>query len=657
MSSIPSSLGRTTAQLSSYQLQSQLRKLQKQLSDAQTAISLGRQVNKPSDAPARSAAILLVQSQLDARAQQERNLTHMTSMLNNIDQALADVNDLLIQAKTTGLSQIGVGSDAGTREAEASVIDAQLSALIEIANRKVQDIGLFTGRANGAADGQAFTAFLGGVRFHGSTDALVGDTGLIDALSFNLSGADAFGALSSRVQSLVDLNPVASASTRLADLNGALGAGVTRGTVQLTVNGITRSVDLSTAESLGDVALRLQQSIDATDPTAGTITVTDTGFELTAGATGSVSITDTGTGRTAGDLGLKISASNGATTAGGDVDPRLSSLTALSELQTSVDWTSGLKITQGATTKVADFSGAQTVQDLQNVITSLNLGLRLEVDAQGGSLNLISEVSGIALSVGENAGGSTATDLGLRTFDTTTRLSDFNFGLGVGTAAGADDFSVTLHDGTTFNVNIDGAGSVADVLSKISAAASAAGLTVGAPGDAGTDFNLGLAADGNGLAFEDQTAGAGDFTIEVLNESQAAFDLGIRQNAGGGNVIAGEDNAQVRVENLFTNLINLRDALRNNDSRGIDLATGLLDTDIEHSAQVRALVGVRSQRAEQALERSQELKNAEEILLNDLQGGDLTELILQFTQMQQQLQATLSVGAQNLQLSLLDYLR
>jgi len=47
----------------------------------------------------------------------------------------------------------------------------------------------------------------------------------------------------------------------------------------------------------------------------------------------------------------------------------------------------------------------------------------------------------------------------------------------------------------------------------------------------------------------------------------------------------------------------------------------------------------------------------EKTTLSDLQDADLTEVITRFTQLQTQLQASLRVGAQNLQLSLLDFLR
>jgi flagellin-like hook-associated protein FlgL len=51
------------------------------------------------------------------------------------------------------------------------------------------------------------------------------------------------------------------------------------------------------------------------------------------------------------------------------------------------------------------------------------------------------------------------------------------------------------------------------------------------------------------------------------------------------------------------------------------------------------------------------MKLAEQSLLSGLQDADVTEVITRFTQLQQQLQASMQAGAQNLHLSFLDYLR
>ena len=117
MSSIPySSYSRTTSMLSSNQLMYQLRQIQSEMADAQNAITTGQQVNKPSDAPTLTSAILLVAQQIEARGQHENNLDYISTMLNNVDQAMADVSTVAIESHSLALSQIGIVSDEETRQ-------------------------------------------------------------------------------------------------------------------------------------------------------------------------------------------------------------------------------------------------------------------------------------------------------------------------------------------------------------------------------------------------------------------------------------------------------------------------------------------------------------------------------------------------------------
>ncbi len=650
-----SQIGRTSTLMASDQLLSSLRRTQLQLLDAQRAVSTGIDVATPSEFPARTAAILNLQQRLEGRAQHERNLGAARTLLNSTDAALSDVSDLLLEAKTIASSQIGVGSDAQTRSAQAGVVREQLRAAIELGNRQLNGVSLFGGRGAGAGDA-VFQDFLGGVRYTGSTQNLLNDLGLDQLEGINSNGLEAFGALSSRVKGAVDLDPQATASTRLAHVNGALDRGVRLGQVSVTVNATEVIVDLTGADTLGDVATRVNDAIDGVSLGAGSLTVAGDGFTLTAGAGQTVTLADVGAGKVAADLGLELTAASGAVV-GGDVDPRITELTAIASLGATVDWLSGLKITQGGVTKVADFSSATTVQDLVNTVEQLELGLRLEIDPDGKSLNIFSDVSGVDLSIGENAGGTTATDLGLRTYGLATNLEDFRFGLGIEPKSGGADFRVQLHSGGSFDVDADGLGTVADLIAAITAAAAGAGLSVGAPGDAGTDLNVGLASDGNGLRLEDGTAGGSDFRVLGVNASSVAAQLGIEVNAGAGSGITGEDRAQVRVESVFTHLLALHDALATNSEAGILVAGDGIESDIDQVTRARGDVGARTRRVEQQEERSEDLEILEKSLLSDLRDADLTEVVTRFQQLQQQVQAALTVGAQNLQLSFLDYLR
>ena len=174
---------------------------------------------------------------------------------------------------------------------------------------------------------------------------------------------------------------------------------------------------------------------------------------------------------------------------------------------------------------------------------------------------------------------------------------------------------------------------------------------------------MGLALDGNGFQFEDNTAGGNNFRVIQedpslgLERSLAATHLGIYTDAGAGNTILGQDLATVQVENVFTHLIKLRDSLLKDDQLGIQIAGSNLESGLENLLRARAEVGVRSQQVEHQQERSAEMKISEQVFLSELRDTELTEAITKFTQLQQQLQASLLVGSQSLQLSLLDFLR
>ena len=629
---------------------SRLRQTNASLFDLQRQISTGQKQSIPSDDPSNVSAILYIRQALAAREQHEENLGHSIGVLNNIDQALGEANGILIESQTIASSLINASAEE--RQAEALVIDAQIEGLMDLANLQFNGVSLFGGNAGAPDGGRVFEEFLGGIRYNGAGANLLADTGTIENHPFTSNGVEAFGALSSRVKSQIDLDPDSSVVAKLADLDGVVNQGIRRGPVNLTVDGTLVTVDLTDADTLDDVRSRINGAINAIDPTAGTLALGTTAFELTNTAGHTIVIADIGNAQTATDLGINLTATNpgGSTIFGGDINRRLTLTTALADIGPAVDFASGLTIIQGEQTRTADFSAAVTVQDLVNEIDRLELGLRLQINEENNGLDLISEVSGLRLAVGEN-GGTTAADLGIRTYGLETALDDFRDGLGIEPVTGSDDFQITVNNSTSFGVDASGLGTVNELITAIETAATTAGLTLGA------DFSVGLATAGNGLVFQDSTGGATGFTITRVGESLVADQLGILKEDGAALTFQSTDNATVRVENVFTHLTDLRDSLLNGDTLGITLAGTNLELDTRSVTQARATVGVRAQRVERQQQRSQDLGLMEQTTLSNLQDADLTEVITRFQQLQTELQASLQVGAQNLQLSLLDFLR
>ena len=650
MSTISTVSGRTSTLLSFQQSLTRLTDTQNQLNQLQEQISTGQAINRVSDDPAQVASVLLIERRLLEREQEAVNLNLASQTLNTADAALGEATNILIEARTIAQSQIGVGSDAETRESQSVVIDAQLTGLVDIANTQFNGVSVFGGNNGASLDAQVFDLFLGGVRFNGRGEALQTDVGSFSSQTFTSDGQTAFGEFSATVNNGRDLDPQATGATSLSSIVGGTNSGFVPGTVVLTVNATQVNVDLSTADSFDDVTTVLTDAINGVSAGAGSVTVGAAGFVVTGNGGNTVSIQDLPGVRTAESLGLDgLSSTGGAPAAGADLGVQITPLTNLADLGAPVDLASGFVVTQGQQTQTVDFTGATSVQDLQNAVADLDLGLSLDIAADGTSLEITSSVAGLRFTVGEN-GGTTATDLGIHTLNGDTQLTDFRQGIGVITQEGEDDLTVNLHDGTSFSVNLDTATTVGEAIALIDAAAGAAGV---APGD----FVLATAAVGTGLVATDNTAGANDFSITNANESQAAAHLGLIGNGGAGATITGQDTAEREIDNAFTDLIALRDSLSGNDESGITLAGNNLEQDINAVVSARAVVGVQAQRLEETSQRNQDQQLQEEALLSSLRDADLTEVITRFQQLQLQLQAALQTSAQIQQTTLLDFLR
>lgn len=183
------------------------------------------------------------------------------------------------------------------------------------------------------------------------------------------------------------------------------------------------------------------------------------------------------------------------------------------------DQTSGLRVESAGQVHVIDLSPAKTVEDLLNILHGSGIGLLAQINAAGNGLDLRSRLSGTDFTIGEN-GGTTASDLSLRTLIGTTRLADLNHGLGVH-AVGNVDFTIQRKDGVEFGIDVSSAVTVQDVLDRINQ--NPINLATGAPVVA----RLSRVGNGIELLNEGPPGGTGNLTVKVANFSQAARDLGL----------------------------------------------------------------------------------------------------------------------------------
>jgi flagellin-like hook-associated protein FlgL len=326
-----------------------------------------------------------------------------------------------------------------------------------------------------------------------------------------------------------------------------------------------------------------------------------------------------------------------------------------------LDTTSGLILTNGGKTVTLDTSSAQTVEDLLNLIHGTGLGLLAEINASGTGINVRSRLSGADFTIGEN-GGVLATQLGIRTYVGTTKLSEMNRGLGVPTSndPSRDDLQITARDGTQLSINLSSARTVQDVIDLIN------NHTFNHSGT--TSLLARLARTGNGIELVDSSSVViGDLTVAAMNGSRAAEFFGflptgqtqISANSpdlNGNYVIQSADRHTLEADGVFNTLIRLRAALETGDLVQIGRSVERIDQDLARVNFARAELGIRLQNLDAInLRLQQENVELRSVLSQDL-DVDLVEAISRLTAQQYALQASLRSAAGLLQLSLLDFI-
>ncbi|MEO0512091.1 MAG: flagellin [Planctomycetota bacterium] len=690
MSSIPSNIGRTSSLLiSSIQLNN-LTRTNLDLFEVQAQLSTGRSVIRPSDDAAKASTIGVLDDRIERSAQVLRNLDQADTRYAAIETALSEANDLLLEAQTIASEEVGLGSTAESRAARALVVRSQIDGLLDVVNTTQDGDYLFGGSR---LSSPPFESFGTGVRYVGETDRLTADLNLGSSTPVTLSGAQAIGDDLARVLGTVDLDPDLTPQTRLSDLQAPGGGPVSLGEITFRVGaGAQATIDLTGAETVDDVAARLTNAIREYEAT-NNVTVLGPGgvgvagkslsIDVAGASPGAVRFQNVGVARVATDLGLAAPPPTSVVTVVAPVEFTPISATGLTleprvTLETPVAALAGVgaplgsvRISNAGESAVIDLSTAATIEEVKSAIEGAGLGVRVEINAAGDGLNIANQVATApddGLSIEEVPGGpSTATLLGIRTLSADTRLDAFNDGRGVSIVSGSTDpvtglpdpdrdvdFVVTLGDGTSFPVDLlpQDASTVGTLVTRINAAAAAAGVAVPA------DFEAGLTDGPNGIALRQSGAFAGSISIERQNNSPAAEQLGLLEGTydAASATLTGTDRAKVVVDSLFSRLLGLERALNDNDTSGITFAGEKLDGVVDRVSESRALVGGFSRRTQSAVRREEDLLLIDEQVRSELRDLDFAEGATRLTQLQTQLQAGLQTSAITQQLTLLNFL-
>jgi flagellin-like hook-associated protein FlgL len=642
MAVIPVNIARVSQNLRTFNMLQTVRTNHAQLFRVQNQLSTGLKFVAPSDDPIGAAAASQLDRKLDTLSAVEANVREANAVLLETECAMQDAIDLMIEANTIALEAAGDMISADERKSLAVVADSIIDQLIAIGNRHHLDTYLFSGHYG---DDLPFEAIGSGVLFRGDQgrmQALV-DTDLTQEW-FTISGQEFFAAVSQAVSGFADLHPALTTHTRISDLNGANGSGVTLGRIVVSEGTEQVEIDLSGADTVGDILDKLNAELPST--LQASISASGINIDAVGPGPAEITISNFPGGRTAADLGIETDGIVGWIT-GRDLDPRLTERTALSDLNagTGIDLSDGITIRSGSESVNIDFTDLETVEQVLNAINGTGLGVWAQIADDGKRLSVVNRVSGADLSIEEN-GGPAATNLGIRSMYGGTTLASLNDGLGVQTLEG-DDFRIITADGTNIDIDLDqldlsGSATVQDVLDLIN--------TQGGPA-----VTAALASHGNGIVITDNTAGPGTIHVERLNLSPAIDGLGLDVPAGGATLV-GRDVNPVKVNGAFTALVELRAAMNDNDTQAISAAGGRLETVLKQMQEAQGRAAAQARAMEGRSARIDSEVTATRILLSDVRDVDVAEAVVRFQQLQTALQANLVTASRVMNLSLLDYL-
>lgn len=523
------------------------------LAKIQYQLATGRRFEAPSDDPNAAMRVMNLQSLIQQKTQVKSNVSTNQSYLNITDSTLTNISSLLAEVNATALGVVGTTATDTQRQTAANQVQQTLNQLLDISNQQFRGRYLFSGTDTTLRPFEAMAS--GNVLYQGNEGRLqsYGDVNLL--FDTNVQGNEVFGAISAEVRGTQDLNPVLTFNTRLDDLRGGLG--ISRGSIRLSDGTNTSIVDLSKAQTIGDVAA----AIKSHPPTGRSIDVQVTADKLTLTLDGAdsrvLSIQEVGGGTTANELGILREIGQSKTVESRDLNPILRQTTPLGDilgsrasavvrgggpqddfiveadvngaadskgaalngvqinlvadplvvegsetvvytpgasidvhvsegrtrshdvvkainaayaagqlpftarldpLESSLggnglvystasgetsggsgenfDKLSGLQIVNNHQTYTISLATAQTIEDVLNIINGSGAGVQAQINEDRTGIDIRSRVSGSDFGIGEN-GGTTASQLGLRSFTRDTLLADLNYGRGVDEYAGS----------------------------------------------------------------------------------------------------------------------------------------------------------------------------------------------------------------------------
>ncbi len=433
MAVTPVNISRVSQNMRTDLLLSGMQKSMVNLLHQQEKLSTGLRIVRPSDDPIGATAAIRMDDVLEAQDQYLNNIDNASKSMDLADSTIGSMRDLITQAHDIALENVGSTASTEQRHAASTIVESIMGQIVTLGNAEYLGSYLFAGQVNNTPP---FAVKDNKVSFNGNQKPITVQVAPDISENISLTSGELFGSGSGIVAGTSNLTPSAGNDTRLTDLNGALGRGIRLSSMVISGSTIGDvQVDLTGAATLGNVVDKINQALPST--VRASLSANGRNMILSSTNPGeTLKITESGQGTVAHDLGIYTPTATASPVNGTDFSPKLTLQTKVSDLASGagLDLTSGIVINNMDTSITIDFSSADTLQDVLNTINTAEIGVKAEINDDATGINITNLYAGSKLTIGEN-GGTTAKDLGIRTFTADTLLSKLNDGEGVSTVS------------------------------------------------------------------------------------------------------------------------------------------------------------------------------------------------------------------------------
>ena len=626
------------------------------LFNLQGQLSSGRRIEKPSDDPVGTLRDLNYRNELAKNDQYLKNISRAKNWAQNYDTVLSDLKDLFQQAKDLTITMsddfVSTESRIGSHTVSKSIFDQ----IGQLANGRLNGSYVFSGYQS---ETKALDMSDDGVVYRGDQGAIDFPIESGARMTTNLNGDDVFLQQLQILGKDTDLNLAVTSGTLLSNLNAGNGVDLlSGGTFEITDEnlGITVTVDVSAASSLGDVITAINSQLP---PSISNLT-----FGL-SGAGNALSINiDESVPRLVTDNSPLSSLNEGR---GVDLSYGRLRLADGGAINFEVDFNSPT-----APTTIGDLRNAFNTQmatygaPLDNVSMQINAsGTALEiVDNNGIPIGLIAEevntnsTTGADLGLLGNIGasltghdlkpvfnfkvsdlaGTTAADLGIEgVYEHDDTGSDLNPILTLATAATTDLSSLNNGGGFALGELVLWQGETREVIDTSTATTVQDLLDLF--NNSYLDITAELNAAGTGIQITNNDT-ARSFTIEDTAGSRLSKELGIYGSS-----------------DMMGALAMLTKALKNDDREGVSMLMPAFDEAMDHLLDRRSTVGSNMASLETTEYRLKDLGLNFTNLLSQIEDADITDLVTQLTTQENNYRASLLAASQIIQPTLVDFLK